>query len=86
MTHRHTVERASVPTRSERGLDRDVVRMANQIARQFAHLPEGEAGAKVAYHLHAFWEPRMLLELERHLEELEPAAVMAVRSLGSGTS
>ena len=42
--------------------------MGNDIARQFAHLPEREAGEIIATHLEKFWEPRMiqrLLELFR---------------------
>ncbi len=74
----------------ERGLGEDVVRMANLIARQFAYLPAEDAAAKVAYHFHAFWEPRMLVELERHVdrhpEDVEPAASQAVRSLVADAS
>jgi hypothetical protein len=40
--------------------------MANQIARQFTYLSEDEAAEKVAYHLHAFWEKRMIAGLEAH--------------------
>lgn len=62
--------------------------MANQIARQFAYLPYDAAAAKVAYHLHAFWEPRMLTELEEHAEahpaDLEPTVTLALRSLAVG--
>jgi formate dehydrogenase subunit delta len=39
------------------------VRMANDIARQFAHLGHDAAVAAIAEHLRLFWEPRMLAQL-----------------------
>ncbi len=33
--------------------------MGNDIARQFAHLPEDEAVAAIARHIETFWDPRM---------------------------
>ncbi len=33
--------------------------MGNDIARQFAHLPEAEAVAAIARHIETFWDPRM---------------------------
>lgn len=70
---------------SEHGLDRDLVRMANQIARQFAFLPDDEAAAKVAYHLHTFWEPRMIAGLEAHAavrsDDFAPIVLAATRLL-----
>jgi formate dehydrogenase subunit delta len=41
-------------------------RLGNDIARQFAHLPEDEAVERIAFHIDRFWDPRMrrrLLEL-----------------------
>jgi formate dehydrogenase subunit delta len=35
------------------------VRMGNDIARQFAHLPSDTATAAIARHLRTFWDPRM---------------------------
>ena len=35
------------------------VRMGNQIAREFAHLPPAEAAAAIARHIENFWDPRM---------------------------
>jgi formate dehydrogenase subunit delta len=48
--------------------DRDLVRMANQIAAYFAAYPEADAIAGVAGHMRDFWDPWM----RRHL-----AAMMA---------
>jgi len=70
---------------AEHGLDRDLVRMANQIARQFTYLADDDAAAKVAYHLHAFWEPRMIAGLEAHAEaqpaDFDPIVLAATRLL-----
>jgi formate dehydrogenase subunit delta len=38
---------------------RPEVRMGNDIARQFAHLPHDRATAAIATHLRTFWDPRM---------------------------
>ena len=69
----------------EHRLDRDLVRMANQIARQFTYLSNDEAGAKVAYHLHTFWEPRMIAGLEAHAAaqpgDLDAVVLVATRLL-----
>ena len=60
-----------------------VVRMANDIARQFAHLPEGEAAAAVGNHIAMFWDPRMradlVAEIERDPSQLDPLVVEAVK-------
>jgi formate dehydrogenase subunit delta len=70
---------------AEHGLDRDLVRMANQISRQFGYLSDEEAAAKVAYHLHAFWEPRMIAGLEAHAAaqpgDFDPIVLAATRIL-----
>ena len=69
----------------EHRLDRDLVRMANQIARQFTYLSDDEAAEKVAYHLHAFWEQRMVVGLEAHAAaqpgDLDPIVLTATRLL-----
>ena len=46
-----------------------LVRMANQIATFFASQPGDVQAAEVAGHLKAFWEPRMIRALLRHLDE-----------------
>lgn len=48
-----------------RGLPPEI-RMGNDIARQFGHLPAEEAAVQVGTHLEKFWEPRM----RRHLHDL----------------
>ena len=59
------------------------VRMANDIARQFAHLPPAEASAAIANHIHAFWDPRMRARLDHEVardpDQLDPLVVDAVR-------
>ena len=70
---------------ADHGLDRDLVRMANQIARQFTYLSDDDAAAKVAYHLHAFWEPRMIAGLQAHAAaqpaDFDPIVLAATRLL-----
>jgi formate dehydrogenase subunit delta len=44
-------------------LDRDVIRMANQIAGQFRHKPRAEAVGGLADHLNLFWTPDMRAQL-----------------------
>ena len=59
-----------------------VVRLANDIARQFAHLPDDAAAAAVGNHLRMFWDPRMRAdlrtEIERDASRLDPLVVAAV--------
>lgn len=59
--------------------------MANQISRQFIYLADDEAAEKVAYHLHAFWEPRMIAGLESHAAlqpgDFDPIVLAATRIL-----
>jgi hypothetical protein len=59
--------------------------MGNDIARQFAHLPAGEAGAAVARHIETFWDPSMRRRLEAlvaaHDETLDPLLVDAAGRL-----
>lgn len=43
--------------------ERDLVRMANQIAAFFASHPPEEAPAELAKHLNDFWTPEMRAEL-----------------------
>ena len=60
----------------------DLIRMANQIALNFAHHPADQAAGEVAAHLRAFWTPAMRSELEGWAagggEELHPLALEAV--------
>ncbi|MEI2764651.1 MAG: formate dehydrogenase subunit delta [Dermatophilaceae bacterium] len=62
-----------------------VVRLANDIARQFAHLPAAEAAEHVATHLTKFWERRMLTDLVMRTrageDELDPLVVTAVHDV-----
>jgi formate dehydrogenase subunit delta len=43
------------------------VRMANDIAAQFAYLEHDKAVAGIAAHLNQFWEPRMRDQLLDHV-------------------
>jgi formate dehydrogenase subunit delta len=61
------------------------VRLANEIAIQFAHLPFDDGTARVAKHIHDFWEPRMLRALLAHVDaggdDLDPLAAAAAERL-----
>ncbi len=61
------------------------VRLANDIAAQFHHLPADQGAAGVAGHLRNFWDPRMRRQLQAHVDggadELDPLAVAAVALL-----
>lgn len=61
-----------------------VVRMANDIARQFAHLPPDEAAAAVAGHIASFWDPRMRRQLDEEVardpSQLDAVVVAALRT------
>jgi len=50
------------------------VRLANDIAVQFHHLPDAEAAAAVANHMRMFWDPTMRTDLFTHAKT-EPAAL-----------
>lgn len=49
-------------------------RMGNDMARQFAHLPEADAVAKIADHIGRFWDPRMRTNL-RAFAQTDPQAL-----------
>ena len=55
--------------------------MGNDIARQFAHLPDPEAAEAIARHIESFWDPRMRRALEalvaEHDDTLDPRLVEA---------
>ena len=61
------------------------VRLANEIAIQFAHLRFDDGAARVAKHMHDFWEPRMLVALLAHIDaggdDLDPLAAAAAEQL-----
>jgi formate dehydrogenase subunit delta len=61
------------------------VRLANDIAVQFAHQPLDDASQAVATHMRAFWEPRMRTALLEHLAAggagLDPIALRAAELL-----
>ena len=54
-----------------------VIRMANDIARNQAHLSQTDAAALVANHIRSFWDPRMRAELAR-LVAADPSSVSPV--------
>lgn len=47
----------------------DLIRMANQIAANFAPYPEDEAVEAIATHFHNFWTPEMRADLRAALAE-----------------
>ncbi|TDV53734.1 formate dehydrogenase subunit delta [Actinophytocola oryzae] len=61
------------------------VRLANEISIQFAHLDPADGAARVARHMHDFWEPRMLRALLDYKdaggEDLDPLAAVAIEQL-----
>jgi formate dehydrogenase subunit delta len=63
------------------------VRLANDIAAQFHHLPPDRAAAAVADHMTAFWDPRMrralreLVEQGAEQDRLDPIAAAAAKLL-----
>jgi formate dehydrogenase subunit delta len=61
------------------------VRMANDIAAQFRHLPHDDAVAGIADHLRRFWDPRMRAQLTTHVgaggEGLDPLVAEAIERL-----
>ena len=61
-----------------------VVRLLNDVARQFGYLPEGEAAEAVANHVRLFWDPRMREQLAdevaRDPDQLDPIALAAART------
>lgn len=51
-----------------------VVQLAQDIARNLAHLPHDEAVAAIANHLRSFWDPRMRTQLKT-IVEVDPSIV-----------
>lgn len=48
--------------------NRDMVRMANQIADFFQPYPKGEAIDGIGKHVHLFWDPRMRNQLKAYID------------------
>ncbi len=63
----------------------DLVRMANQIASNFAHHPPEQAVGEVAAHIRSFWTPTMRSELAHFAatdgHDLHPLARGAIEQL-----
>lgn len=63
------------------------VRMANDIAAQFRHLPDGAAADSIAAHLRQFWDPRMRAQLLEAVaadaDSLDPLVVAAAARLAA---
>jgi formate dehydrogenase subunit delta len=61
------------------------VRLANEIAAQFAHRSPADAATAIANHVKTTWDPRMKRALIAHAEsgatDLSPAAALAARQL-----
>jgi formate dehydrogenase subunit delta len=66
------------------GLPPDI-RMANEIAAQFTHVPFDEGAERIAKHMRMFWEPRMVRAILAHADtggdDLDPLAAAAVEKL-----
>jgi formate dehydrogenase subunit delta len=62
--------------------NRDLIRMANQIAAFFEAYPRSEALDGIAKHIRNFWDPRMRKQLDAYIanggEELSPLVVTAL--------
>lgn len=60
-------------------------RLGNDVARQFAHLPQEQAVARIAGHLERFWDPRMRARLAELVAaedpDLDPLLVSAAARL-----
>lgn len=61
------------------------LRMANDIARNLAHLPGERAAEEIAGHIGRFWDPRMRTRLYEFVDTgadgLDPLVVAAVKLL-----
>ena len=61
------------------------VRLANEIAAQFAHRPPADAATAIANHMKTVWDPRMKQALIAHVAagatDLDPAAALAAQQL-----
>ncbi|MGH6967983.1 MAG: formate dehydrogenase subunit delta [Stellaceae bacterium] len=66
--------------------DSNLVYVANQIGKFFAHQPADKAVASIADHLFKYWDPRMRKAIVAHLEGhagagLDPLALGAVQKV-----
>ncbi|HYL32596.1 MAG TPA: formate dehydrogenase subunit delta [Stellaceae bacterium] len=66
--------------------DSNLVYVANQIGKFFAHQPADKAIDSIADHLFKYWDPRMRKAIVAHLEEhagagLDPRALAAVEKV-----
>ena len=61
------------------------VRLANEIAAQFAHRAPADAATAIANHMKIAWDPRMKKALIAHVEagaeDLDPVAALAAQHL-----
>jgi formate dehydrogenase subunit delta len=66
--------------------ERDMTRMANQIAAFFEAYPRPEALEGIARHIKNFWDPRMRKKLAEHIakggEGLSPLVIAAMAPAG----
>jgi len=62
--------------------NRDIIRMANQIAAYFEAYPRTEALSGIAHHIKSFWDPRMRKQLVDYIdggaEGLSPLVTAAI--------
>jgi formate dehydrogenase subunit delta len=62
--------------------NRDMIRMANQIAAYFEAYPRAEAVSGIAGHIKNFWDPRMRKQLDEYIaggaEGLSPLVTAAI--------
>jgi formate dehydrogenase subunit delta len=62
--------------------NRDMIRMANQIAAYFEAYPRTEAVSGIAGHIKNFWDPRMRKQLDEYIaggaEGLSPLVTAAI--------
>jgi formate dehydrogenase subunit delta len=62
--------------------NRDMIRMANQIAAYFEAYPRAEALDGIAHHIRNFWTPRMRTQLTEYIEggaeDLNPLVTAAI--------
>lgn len=62
-----------------------VIRLSRELARNFAHEPDGDRALDLATHIEKFWEPRMQRELLQHVRagdpSLDPIVVAAAAHL-----
>lgn len=66
--------------------NRDMIRMANQIAAFFEAYPRSEALEGIARHIKNFWDPRMRKQLDTYIAQgAEGLSPLVVAALAPGT-